>query len=284
MNKLSIEDQTKIIRCLVEGNSIRGTARITDNSPVTVLKLLGEVGQVCQTFQRENIKGLQAKRIQCDEVWDYCYAKEKNVPKEFKGIFGFGDVWTFTALDQDTKLCIAWLVGPRTTEMAVKFFLDLRQRVEGRPQISTDAFNGYERAMEAFKGSVDYGSITKIYGKPWAQAWKYPDRRYSPGTVTAVIKKPVKGNPKFDDICTSHVERANLTMRMGMKRFARLSNGFSKKLEKMEAAIALHFMFYNYCRVHLSLQKTPAQAAGLSDKVWTLEDVLMLLQVKTKAA
>jgi IS1 family transposase len=278
MNRLTQEKQIQVIKCLVEGNSIRSTVRMTGVAKNTIQGLLLEVGQACETYQKEHIKGLKCKRIQCDEIWAYCYSKQKNVPKKFKGQFGYGDVWTFTALDQDTKLSIGWLMGERTTESALNFFLDLRQRVEGRPQLTTDAFKAYEVAIKAFNNEVDYASLMKVYGKPYIYYAKNPERHYSPNVCTAVIRRPMVGNPNFQDICTSHVERANLTMRMGMRRFTRLTNGFSKKLENMKAAVALHFMHYNYCRIHQTLRVTPAMASNLSDHVWEISEVLNLLE------
>ncbi len=284
MNKLSPQEQAQVINCLVEGNSIRSTVRMTGVAKNTIQKLLLSVGGACETFQRESIKGVNSTRVQCDEIWAFCYAKEKNVPKECKGLPGFGDTWTFTAIDQDNKMCLTWFVGDRTAASCLTFLRDLKTRINGHIQLTTDAFKGYKVTVnQVFTNEeIDYAMLKKIYGTPWYNP--SPNRKYSPGVCTGVYKTPMKGNPKNEDICTSHVERANLTMRMKMRRFTRLTNAFSKKLANMKAAIALHFMHYNYCRIHQTLKVTPAMAAGLTNRAWSIEDVLGLLQEKIKAA
>ncbi len=245
----------------------------------TILTLLQRVGDACQEYHHKNVDGLTCRRIQCDEIWAFCHAKEKNVSIENKGVLGFGDVYTWTALDADTKLMINWVVGRRDREAAMKFIWDLRSRIVNRPQITTDGFHHYFEAIDKIFGQdVDYAIIKKTYG---GENLALARGRYSPAVVTGAIKKEVTGYPLKEHISTSYVERQNLTMRMGMRRFTRLTNGFSKKINKMQAAVALHFMYYNFCRVHKTLRVTPAMEAGLSQKVWEITDVLALLERST---
>jgi len=273
MNKLSVEKRRQILASLVEGNSLRGTARLVGCSKNTVTKLLVDLGTACAEYQDRALRRVTAERIQCDEIWSFCYAKQKNVPKEKRGEWGFGDVWTFTALDADSKLILTWLVGPRTAEAATEFMMDLRERVTGRPQITTDGHAMYRWAVDrAFGTEVDFAQLVKKYASdPQAEV------RYSPAVCVAAEKSAVWGNPDPDHISTSYVERANLTMRMGMRRFTRLTNAFSKKVENLMHAVSLHFMFYNFVRIHQTLRVTPAMAAGIATRPWEIEDILKLL-------
>lgn len=274
MNKLNIEKRAQILGLLVEGNSLRAASRLSGTSINTVTKLLVDVGRACAEYQDRHLRNLSCKRIQCDEIWSFCYAKEKNVPAEMKGKRGFGDVWTWTALDPESKLMVSWMVGDRDAEAAGVFIDDLSRRLASRVQLTTDGFRAYLTAVEkAFGADVDYAMLVKLYGAPEGQT---PERRYSPATCSGAIKGTVMGSPDEAHVSTSHVERQNLTMRMGMRRFTRLTNGFSKKIENHEHAVALHFMYYNFGRVHKTLRVTPAMEAGISDHVWSLEEIAAL--------
>jgi IS1 family transposase len=274
MNRLSIQDRTRIVSTLIEGNSIRAIARMTGNSPVTVLKLLADIGWACYDFHNRFVVNVRAKRVQCDEIWAFVGAKQKNATPEKKAE-GWGDVWTWTALDADTKLCISYLVGGRDAGWAQEFMEDCASRIHGRVQITTDAHRAYLTAVEdAFGGEVDYAQLHKIYGAPSDDEV----RRYSPAKCIGCEMKTVSGVPDPKHVSTSYVERQNLTMRMQMRRFTRLTNAFSKKIENHCHAVALHFMQYNFCRVHQTLRVTPAMAAGLTDRVWEVSDIVSLLQ------
>jgi IS1 family transposase len=278
MNRLSIEEQTKVIASLVEGNSIRATCRMTGVAKGTVTRLLEAVGKACDEYQDVTLRDLPCKNIQCDEIWSFCYAKEKNVPKEHKGQFGYGDVWTWTAIDADTKLVPSWYIGTRDAQSAYEFLHDLKIRLAHRIQITTDGHRAYAQAVEEVFGSdVDYGMLVKIYGKP-----QLNETRYSPTECVGAEKHIMQGLPSDEKISTSYVERQNLTMRMSMRRFTRLTNAFSKKIENLEHAVGLHFMWYNFCRPHKALNMkrslgvTPAMAAGVATKAWTIEDLIYL--------
>jgi IS1 family transposase len=277
MNRLSRKERAAIIRALVEGNSLRSTTRITGRSINTVLKLLGELGQACTAYQMEHLVNLPSTRIECDEIWAFCYSKNRNVPAEHEGEWGYGDVWTWVALDPDTKLVASWLVGRRDGPDAMEFLRDLATRLQYRVQITTDGFRPYLEAVEAaFGKDVDFAQLVKTYGRDPNE-----ERRFSPPVVIAEEVRVVNGQPDPGKISTSYVERQNLTMRMGMRRFTRLTNGFSKKVENHAASIALHFMYMNFARPHKSLAnpypRTPAMAAGISDHVWTCEEIAALL-------
>lgn len=277
MNRLSTEKKAQIIRALVEGNSIRATCRITGAAKGTATRLLESVGKACSKYQNEHLINLNCENIQIDEIWSFCYAKQKNVPEDKKNQFGYGDVWTFTAIDADTKLVPSWLVGLRDANCAYEFVSDLRERLSNRVQITTDGHKIYLEAIEsAFYKGVDYAMLVKMYGKE-----PESEKRYSPAECIATEKKVLQGNPNPKLISTSYVERQNLTMRMSMRRFTRLTNGFSKKIENLEYAVALHFMYYNFARPHKSLSKpypkTPAMAAGVEDHIWTIEEIINLL-------
>lgn len=272
-NVLKTEKRTAIISALVEGNGVRATARMVGVSKDTVSKLQLEIGAACARFQSETLKDLPSRRVQVDEIWSFVYAKAKNVPSRLSGMFGVGDVWTDTAIDADSKLCISWLVGPRDGGTATEFMQDVASRLAHRIQLSTDGHRMYLDAVEdAFGAAIDYAMIQKIYGAS-AEA----ETRYSPAVCTGIKKFRVQGNPDPRHVSTSYVERQNLTMRMSMRRFTRLTNAFSKKLENHVAAVALHFMYYNFCRIHQTLRVTPAMAAGVTERVWGIEEIVGLL-------
>lgn len=262
---------------MVEGCSVRAICRMTDVAKGTVLKLLADLGAVCDEYQDTAIKGVRSQRVQCDEIWNFCYAKDKNVPERMKGTPGVGSVWTWTAIDADSKLGITWYVGTRNQQCATRFMLDLASRIEGRVQLTTDGYHAYRWATAlAFPdGSIDYAQLIKLYGGTESGN---PDGRYSPPKCCGVRLEPRLGMPDPDHISTSYVERQNLTMRMHMRRFTRLTNAFSKKIENLEASVALHFMFYNFVRVHQTLRVTPAMAAGITDHVWDIKDLVRLLE------
>ena len=279
MNKLSIERQAQIIKVLCEGNSIRSTARITGASINTVVKLLQRVGQSCLRYQDTHSRNLTSKRIECDEIWSFCHAKEENLSADVKDKFGYGDVWTFVAIDADTKLVVSWLVGEREPDYALDFLRDVKERVSNRIQLTTDGHHMYYYAVEAsFGNDIDFGIIVKHYGKPYDI--DNGSIRYSPQRVRNIKKKLVKGNPIVSRISTSYVERQNLTMRMNMRRFTRLTNGFTKKIENHIFAIALHFMYYNFVKTHKTLAtpypRTPAMASGISDHIWSFEEIVKM--------
>jgi IS1 family transposase len=277
MNKLAIEKQAQVLSALVEGNSIRSTVRMTGVAKKTVLKLLCDVGQACERYQNKIMMNLSCKRIQVDEIWSFCYAKQKNVPEKHLGKFGYGDIWTWVALDPNTKLVPVWLVGRRSKFWAKRFMYDLAWRMANRVQLTTDAYAPYYNAVyEAFKGKVDYAQLMKMFGHDRKQ----DEVKYSPPRLLCALSKPMIGCPEQKHISTSYIERQNLTMRMQMKRFARLSIGFSKKIENLQYAVALHFMHYNFCRIHKTTRLTPAMAAGISTRLWEIEDILNLLDEK----
>lgn len=280
MNKLSTAKRVAVVASLVEGNSIRATARMTNVSKPTILKLLVQLGNVCTQFQDAAIRNLRSKRIECDEIWQFCYAKAKNVPEDKRGTFGYGDVWTWTALDADSKLIVSWLVGGRDAGSAFTFMNDVASRISTRVQLTTDGHKVYVNAVEdAFGADVDYAMLTKVYG-----AAQENETRYSPAKILSSNTEVIKGNPNPKYISTSFVERQNLTMRMSIRRFTRLTNAFSKKVENHTAAVALHFMYYNFCRVHQTLRVTPAMEAGISSHVWSIVEIVGLLDAADKKA
>ena len=280
MNRLNIEERTAIIRCLIEGNSIRSTARMTGAARNTITTLLVQLGAATAEYQDRVLRDLTPARIECDEIWSFCYAKAKNVPEQHIGEFGFGDVWTWTAIDPDSKLVPSWLVGGRDEYAAYDFIADLRSRIAGRVQITTDGFRDYPAAIEAIFGAdADYAQLVKTYGVEASEDASVTARRYSPNKVTAQEVRVIRGTPNPEHISTSYVERNNLTMRMSMRRFTRLTNAFSKKVENHAAMVSLHFMAYNFAKPHGALGKnrTPAMAAGLADHVWTVQEIAALL-------
>jgi IS1 family transposase len=271
MNRLSTKQRAQIVGALVEGNRIRATCRMTGASKNTVTKLLSDLGLVCSIYMDRSMRDLPCQRIQCDEIWSFVGCKEKRVPEHKRN--EWGDLWTWVALDADTKLVPTFHVGGRGLYEAHAFMNDLAKRLANRIQLTTDGYNMYVKAVRgAFPAGVDYAQVVKVYGNA-------ESGRYSPADLRDTEISTVSGRPDPDHISTSYVERQNLTMRMSMRRFTRLTNGFSKKAESHVAAVSLHFMHYNYCRVHLSLNgKTPAMAAGISDHVWTLPELVGLLE------
>lgn len=260
MNRLNSGTRAQVIRCLVEGNSIRSTVRTTGVSKNTVAKLLVELGAACAKYQDEAMRGVSLKRIQCEEIWSFVGAKDKNVPTERRGEFGIGSVWTWTAIDAETKLVPCWMVGPRNGGTATEFMQDLAARLRHRVQLTTDGHKAYLDAVEhAFGSDIDYAMLVKLYGADNSE-----EKRYSPAQCIG--------------------ERQNLTMRMSMRRFTRLTNGFSKKVENHVAALALYFMYYNFVRIHQTLRITPAMAAGVTERVWEVEDIVKLMETTEKRA
>jgi IS1 family transposase len=273
MNRLSIDKRTQVVAALVEGTSINATCRMTGVAKHTVLKLLKDLGCAAAAYHDAHVRNLRVRRVQCDEIWAFVYAKQKNVT-EAQMEQGAGDVWTWTAIDADTKLIVSYMLGHRGLSVAKAFMQDVASRIATRVQITTDGHKVYAEAVEeAFGADVDYAMLVKIYGT----SNENPESRYSPATCIGCRTGVLAGKPDPDHISTSFVERQNLTMRMGMRRFTRLTNAFSKKLENHGHAVALHFMHYNFCRVHKTLRVTPAMEAGLTDHVWTIEELLNLL-------
>lgn len=274
MNRLSLQDRVQILSLLVEGNSLRSITRITGKSINTVTKLLVDVGTACDLYQNEHLRNLPCKRVQVDEIWSFVGMKEKNVPPMRKGEFGRGDVYTWVAIDAETKLVAAWLIGERSAPYARVFIDDLASRMANRIQLSSDGHKAYLQAVEdAFGGEIDYAMIHKLYGSPQGEG---NERRYSPTECVGTIRGTVSGDPDEKHVSTSFVERQNLTMRMSMRRFTRLTNGFSKKVENHACAVGLHYMFYNFGRIHKTLRVSPAMEAGISDHIWTLEEIANL--------
>ena len=274
MSKLSIEKRVQILSMLVEGSSMRSTSRVTGASINTVSKLLIEAGKACLEFHDENVRGLKSERIQCDEIWSFCYAKQKNADKADMPEFA-GDIWTWTSLDADSKLICNWFVGGRDAEYANFFMQDLAERLDNRVQLTTDGHKAYLQAVDgAFGNDIDYAQLVKLYG----QSPNGKTTRYSPAECTGIKKKERTGSPDNKHISTSYVERQNLNMRMGMRRFTRLTNAFSKKYENHCHALALYFVYYNFIRKHTTLKTTPAVAAGLVDEVYTMELIVDLVE------
>ncbi len=279
MNRLTNEERVRVIAALVEGNSIRATVRMTGIAKNTVAKLLRDVGKACERYHDKVMVDLTCKRLQVDEIWSFCYAKQKNVPEEHRGEFGYGDVWTWVAVDADTKLVPSWLVGLRTAEYAEAFMLDVAARMKNRIQLTSDGLKVYLDAVEeAFGGDIDYATLVKLYASEGADPEEpVSAHKYSPGEVTACQLTVIQGNPDRRHISTSYVERQNLTMRMSMRRFTGLTNGFSKKAENLGYAVALYFMYYNLCRIHQTLRVTPAMEAKIADHVWELDELVGLI-------
>jgi IS1 family transposase len=283
MNRLSTAKRTQILSALCEGASVNATSRQTGASKVTILKLLAEIGEVCLEYQRATLVNLPCKRLQCDEVWSFVGAKERNVPLDERGR-GRGDAWIWAATCADTKLVPCWHVGGRDADAAYFFMEDLASRLANRVQITTDGHKAYLSAVEgAFGwGQVDYAMLVKLYGP----APEGP-RRYSPAEITGIMHRHVMGDPDPYHVSTSYAERQNLTMRMNVRRLTRLTNGFSKKIENHCHAMSLHYMYYNFCRKHQTLTQnrsglhtTPAMAAGVADHVWKVEEIVGLLEAR----
>jgi IS1 family transposase len=277
MNRLTTEKRAQIIGCLVEGNSIRATVRMTGAAKNTITRLLVDLGHACSRYQDQTLRDLPCKTLQVDEMWGFCYAKKKNVPEEHKGTFGYGDVWTWIAICADTKLVPTWLVGERNLDDCWTFIEDLKGRLSRRVQLSTDGHATYEGTIGLiFGGDIDWAQLIKHYSSE-----RTGEARYSPPVCTGTTIKPRLGYPDPAKVSTSYIERQNLTVRMGMRRFTRLTNAFSKKVENLAAAVSLHYMYYNFARLHQTLAnpypRTPAMAAGVADHIWTLKEIARLL-------
>ncbi|MBA3526150.1 MAG: helix-turn-helix domain-containing protein [Sphingomonas sp.] len=274
MNRLTIEERARILHLLCEGMSIRAITRLTGTSKNTVAKLLIDAGKACAAYHDANVRNVKASRVQVDEIWSFTYAKQKNVPTAKDAPEGAGDTWTWTALDADTKLIVSYLVGGRDAEYAMWFMDDLRSRLANRVQLTSDGHRAYLEAVEgAFGSDVDFAQLVKIYGASVGSPG-----RYSPGECIGTKKFRVMGSPDAGHVSTSYVERQNLTMRMHMRRFTRLTNAFSKKIENHAHAVALHMMYYNFVRIHQTLRVTPAMAAGVSDRLWEIGDIVSLIE------
>jgi len=278
MNQLDTTRQAQVLMALCEGNSIRAVCRMFGVGKNTVARLLLVAGSACARYQDQALRNLNCKRVQCDEIWSFVGAKDKNVPSEKQGKFGMGSVWTWTAIDADSKLICSWMVGTRDGSAAWDFMQDLAGRLRHRVQLTTDGHAPYLQAVEDnFGTNIDYAMLVKIYGEaPEAE------KRYSPAECLGAQKRPITGAPDEKHISTSYVERQNLTMRMHMRRFTRLTNGFSKKLENHIAAISLHFMYYNFVRTHQTLRMTPAMAAGVVTSPWEMSDIVKLVEEDRK--
>lgn len=278
MNKLPIAKRVQILSMLVEGSSMRAISRVVGVSINTVTKLLVEAGEACAAYHDEAVRDVNTRRVQCDEFWSFCYAKARNVPTATAAPDGAGDVWTWTALDSDSKMILAYEVGDRSAQTAIEFMDDLRARLANRVQLTTDGHKAYLEAVEgAFGGDVDFAQLVKLYGEAPERG---PERKYSPSVCKGARKQVIEGNPHKADISTSHVERQNLTMRMGMRRFTRLTNAFSKKLENHIHMLSLYFVHYNFCRVHKTLRMSPAMAAGVSKTLHDVEWIVSLIDAR----
>ena len=276
MNKLTIAKRAKILSLLVEGSSMRSVSRVEDVSINTVAKLLADAGEACAAFHDEAVRGVKSKRVQCDEIWSFVYAKKRTVPTAKAAPDGAGDAWTWTALDADSKLLVSFLLANRDAPSAHDFMKDVASRLANQIQLTTDANKVYLDAVEeAFGGDIDYAKLIKVYGNGPASAG-----RYSPAECTGIIKERMMGNPDMKHVSTSYVERANLTMRMSMRRFTRLTNAFSKKLESHTDMVALYAVWYNFVRMHKTLKCTPAMAANLSKTLWSMEDLVALIDAR----
>src|SRR5580704_4903817 len=275
MNQLNTAKRCQIIAALVEGNSINATCRMLGVGKHTVLRLLEDVGCACAAYHDLMVRGLGLKRVQCDEIWAFVLGKDKNLTLE-QVQAGFGSVWTWTAIDADSKLIVSYMLGDRGAGTAQAFMRDVASRISNRIQLTTDGHRVYADAVEyAFGSEVDYAMLVKIYGADRTES----EARYSPAECMGCRSIPMSGNPKARDISTSFVERQNLTMRMQMRRFTRLTNAFSKKIDNLGYAVALHFMYYNFCRIHQTLRVTPAMEAGIADHVWSIEEIVQLLDL-----
>lgn len=275
MNKLSTEERARILHLLCEGNSIRSVTRLTGASKNTVIKLLTDAGRACGAYHDANVRGVKAKRIQVDEIWSFTYAKQKNVATAKAPPEEAGDTWTWTAIDAESKLIVSWLVGGRDSEYAMAFMDDLAARLANRVQLTSDGHKAYLEAVEgAFGGDVDYAMLVKLYGTAPESA----RGRYSPAECIGARKERIEGSPDPKHVSTSYAERQNLTMRMHMRRFTRLTNAFSKKVENHAYAVALHMMYYNFVRIHTKLRVTPAMAAGVADRLWDVADIVALVE------
>jgi IS1 family transposase len=277
MNKLSTEQRAKILHLLCEGSSVRAITRLLNVGKNTVLNLMSDAGKVCAAYHDENVRALKTRRVQCDEVWTFVYAKQKNVPHAKSAPHDAGDAWTWTAIDADSKLLISYCVGDRTSQTAIMLMDDLAARLANRVQLTTDGYKAYLEAVEgAFSDNIDYAMLVKMYG-PAPEAAK---GRYSPAECVGAEKHRITGNPSRKHVSTSYSERSNLTFRMQNRRFTRLTNGFSKKLENHAYSVALFVMFYNFVRLHKTLRVTPAMAAGVTERLWDVKDIVALIEAE----
>jgi IS1 family transposase len=277
MHKLPSQDRASILHLLCEGQSIRAVTRLTGASKNTILKLLIDAGKACHAYHDAHVRNVKARRVQVDEIWSFTYAKEKNVATAKAAPVDAGDTWTWTAIEADTKLIVSYFVGGRDGECAMWFMDDLRSRLANRVQLTSDGHRAYLEAVEgAFGGDIDYAQLVKIYGSAPESA----KGRYSPAECTGAHKQRIEGNPDPEHVSTSYAERNNLTMRMHMRRFTRLTNAFSKKVENHAYAVALHMMYYNFVRIHSKLRVTPAMAAGVTDRLWEVADIVALVEAE----
>lgn len=277
MNKLPLKTRVQILNMLCEGSSMRSISRVADVSINTVSKLLVDAGKFCADLHDREVRNVKASLVQCDEIWSFTAAKQKNVATMKNAVEGAGDTWTWTALDSESKLIISWLVGGRDGEYALAFMDDVKDRLSNRVQLTTDGHKAYLNAVEeAFGADIDYAMLVKQYGEPEG-AKRSPERRYSPAICTGAKKTKIEGNPDPAFVSTSHVERANLTMRMANRRFTRLTNAFSKKFENHVHMVALYTVWYNFIRVHKTLRMSPAMAAGVTDKLWSMDDLVAMM-------
>jgi IS1 family transposase len=279
MNKLTSAERAKILHLLCEGNSIRAITRLTGVSKITVTKLLVDAGKACEAYHNANVRNVTSRRIQADEIWSFCYAKQRNVATAKAAPEEAGDVWTWTALDADSKLIVSYLVGGRDAGYAHEFMQDVAGRLANRVQLTTDGLKAYLEAVDgAFGADIDYAQLIKLYGDAPG-----PAGRYSPAECTGIKKTSIEGKPDVKHISTSYVERNNLTMRMHMRRFTRLTNAFSKKIENHAHAVALHMMYYNFVKIHGKLRCTPAMAAGVTTRLWEVSDIVAILEAQEEA-
>ena len=279
MNKLTNSKRAQILEMLVEGMSMRAASRVAKVSINTVTKLMVEAGEACAAYHDEAVRDVEARKVQCDEIWAFCYAKDKNVARAKAAPRGAGDVWTWTAIDSDSKMILSYEVGDRSGATAIEFMDDLRGRLANRVQLTTDGHKAYLEAVEgAFGGDVDYAQLIKLYGD--STGHKGHEKKYSPAECTGTKKRDVEGSPDAAHVSTSYVERQNLTMRMGMRRFTRLTNAFSKKIENHLLMLSLYFVHYNFVRIHSSLRMTPAMAAGVSETLHDMEWIVGLIDAR----
>jgi IS1 family transposase len=280
MNRLSTAERAQIVGMMSEGNSLRAITRMTGVSINTVTKLLVDLGTACAAFHDSHVRNLKTTRVECDEVWTFCYARRDNVPENKRGTFGYGDVWTWVGLDADSKLVVNWMVGRRDAQSAYPFMHDLASRLSNRVQLTVDGLHAYLVATDAAFGTeIDFARLIKVYGSD-----PNAERRYAPPVCLSSRIEVVSGEPNPALISTSYIERQNLTMRMSMRRFTRLTNGHSKKIQNHAHALAIHYVHYNFARKQVALKGTPAMAAGLADHVWSIEDIVRLLDVTQNGA